>query len=617
MKQIGNIFKKTFYVLENSQKVLCVIVFMLTCIGAGFECLGVSAIIPLVSLIQDPDLINKGFFKEHSLLATLTYNQAIGGLCLGIIILYMVKNLYFIFMSWVRVKFSSKIGREVSVKMFASFLSRGYQFFLNINYGEFCRGVLGDTAAVSVVIFSLFSLASELLAILFICIFMFSADWAMALTVVFLAIICVLLIFFVFRKRMYQTGLESRKYSAKIDQAVAQSFYGVKDMLLLRKQKHFIGEYERNKIEVQKLSCKQTVAKESPAYIIEGICITGLMSAVGIRIILVGADSHFIAVLAAFAVGAFRVLPSLGRISSALNSLTGLVPNIDALYEHVLEREAYVKEHPEASFVKEERTLRGGLISKSAQYSNDDELDQNSDLNGEDNFHNSLELRNIAFQYNDEMDYVLKDVNLTIKKGQSIALIGTSGAGKSTLADIILGLLLPQEGGVYMDDKKISDVPEEWAKVIGYVPQSLFLADVSIKENIAYGESVENIDDNRVSEVLERAELKEFVDSLPEGMNTTVGDRGVRLSGGQRQRIAIARALYHRPEILVLDEATSALDSETEAAIMSAIDSLRGQVTLIVIAHRLTTVRNCDVIYEVAQGGIVKRDKEEVLKGIK
>ena len=168
-----------------------------------------------------------------------------------------------------------------------------------------------------------------------------------------------------------------------------------------------------------------------------------------------------------------------------------------------------------------------------------------------------------------------------------------------------------------MDDKKISDVPEEWAKVIGYVPQSLFLADVSIKENIAYGESVENIDDNRVSEVLERAELKEFVDSLPEGMNTTVGDRGVRLSGGQRQRIAIARALYHRPEILVLDEATSALDSETEAAIMSAIDSLRGQVTLIVIAHRLTTVRNCDVIYEVAQGGIVKRDKEEVLKGIK
>lgn len=618
MRQIRLILSKTLYVLDKPQKILCVFVFLLTCIGAAFECLGVSAIIPLVSAVQDPGLImDSAFFKSHPSLSSLTYNEVIGIIGAGIILLYIAKNLYFIFMSWIRVKFSGKIGREISVKMFASYLSRGYEFFLNINYGQFCRGVVGDTSAVSSVIFSIFSLVAEILTIVCICIFMFFADWSIALVVLVLAIVCVLLIFFLFRKKMFEAGVEARKYSIKIDQALAQSFLGVKDVLLLRKQKHFIGEYERNKIEVQKLECKQTVAKESPAYIIEGICVSGLMMAVCVRIIFRGTDPHFIAVLAAFAVGAFRVLPSLGRISSALNTLTGLLPSIDALCEHVLQREAYVREHPEASFVAADKKLKWGLISRDAQYSNNDALrEERKYTPNEDKFHASLELRNISFRYSEELGYVLRNVNLTIKKGQAIALIGTSGAGKSTLADILLGLLIPQEGGVYMDGDKITDIPERWAATIGYVPQSVFLADISIRENVAFGERVENIDDDRVREALERAELKEFIDTLPEGMETAVGDRGVRLSGGQRQRIAIARALYHRPEILVLDEATSALDNETETAIMSAIDSLQGQVTMIIVAHRLTTVRNCDVIYEVNQTGLHIRDKNEVLSEV-
>lgn len=618
MQQIKNILKRTLYVLDKPQKILCIFVFLLTCIGAAFECLGVSAIIPLVSAVQDPALImNSAFFKSHPSLSALTYNEVIGIIGAGVILLYIAKNLYFIFMSWIRVKFSGKIGREISVKLFASYLSRGYEFFLNINYGQFCRGVVGDTSAVSSVIFSIFSLVAEILTIACICIFMFFADWSIALVVLVLAIVCVLLIFFLFRKKMFEAGVEARKYSIKIDQALAQSFLGVKDVLLLRKQKHFIGEYERNKIEVQKLECKQTVAKESPSYIIEGICVSGLMLAVCVRIILKGTDPHFIAVLAAFAVGVFRVLPSLGRISSALNTLTGLLPSIDALYEHVLQREAYVREHPEASFIAADKKLKWEIISKDAQYSNDDTLGEGREYApNEDKFHTSLELRNISFRYSEELGYVLRNVNLTIKKGQAIALIGTSGAGKSTLADILLGLLIPQEGGVYMDGDKITDIPERWAATIGYVPQSVFLADISIRENVAFGERVENIDDDRVREALERAELKEFIDTLPDGMETAVGDRGVRLSGGQRQRIAIARALYHRPEILVLDEATSALDNETETAIMSAIDSLQGQVTMIIVAHRLTTVKNCDVIYEVNQTGLHIRDKNEVLSGV-
>lgn len=620
MQQIRNILKKTLYVLDRPQKILCVFVFFLTCIGAAFECLGVSTIIPLVTAIQDPGLImDSTFFKAHPSLSRLTYNEVIGIIGGGVILLYVIKNLYFIFMSWVRVKFSGKIGREISVKMFASYLSRGYEFFLNINYGQFCRGVSGDAASVSSVIFSIFALVSDTLTIACICIFMFLTDWTIALVVLVLAIVCVLLIFFLFRRKMFAAGLKSRKYSIKIDQALAQSFLGVKDVLLLRKQRHFIGEYEKNRIEVQKLECKQTVARESPSYIIEGICVSGLMLAVCIRIIIRGTDPHFISVLAAFAVGAFRVLPSLGRISSSLNTLTGLLPSIDALYEHVLQREAYEKEHPEASFVSSAPKLKWGIISKEAQYGDENYIPHGeaSCMQYEDKFKDSLELKNISFQYSAELGYVLKNVNLTIKKGQSIALIGASGAGKSTLADILLGLLIPQEGGIYMDGTKITDIPELWAETIGYVPQSVFLADISIRENVAFGENAEQIDDDRVREALERAELKAFIDSLPEGMETSVGDRGVRLSGGQRQRIAIARALYHRPEILVLDEATSALDSDTEAAIMSAIDSLQGEVTMIIVAHRLTTVKNCDIIYEVNDTEIKVRDKKEVLSGIK
>ena len=272
MQQIKAILKKTLYVLDKPQKILCIFVFFLTCVGAMFECLGVTAIIPLVSAIQDPGLImGSDFFKGNSWLLALTYNEVIGIIGGGVILLYLFKNLYFIFLSWIRVKFSEKIGREISVKMFASYLSRGYEFFLNINYGEFCRGVAGDTAAVSSVIFSLFALVAEILTISCICIFLLVADWAIALVILALAAICVLLIFFLFRRKMFEAGTKARKFSIKIDQALAQSFLGVKDVLLLRKQRHFIGEYEKNKIEVQKLECRQTVARESPAYIIEGI----------------------------------------------------------------------------------------------------------------------------------------------------------------------------------------------------------------------------------------------------------------------------------------------------------------------------------------------------------
>lgn len=612
MGQIKTLIRKTIYIMDHTQRVLCILVLFLTSVGSFLELLGVSAIIPLVSVIQNPDLLfNSKFFIDHEMFSKLTYNQLLILISGGTIAVYAIKNIYFVFLAWLRVKFSCKIEREMSVKMLSSYLSRGYQFFLDTNFGDFQRGVSGDASAVYTVLFSAFRLISESLTIAVICVFMLFADWKMALVVLVLAFMCLLLIFFGFRKKIYGYGNQLREYSSKINQALAQSFQGIKDVLLLRKQTYFIEDFESNRIEAHKAQCKRDVASESPAYIIEGICVSGFMFMVCIRVLSGDMDDSYIAVLAAFAVGAFRILPSLGKMTTALSSLTASLPSLNALYEEVIRAEDYAKAHPEAVFAIEEAKTKYRFISSGKRYTASNRTDK---YNGtEIKFHNEIELKNVSFMYNKELGYILKNINLTIKKGQAVAFIGASGAGKSTLVDVLLGLLIPQEGAIYMDGIKITDIPDKWADTVGYVPQSLFLTDSSIKSNVAFGERESEIDDERVKEALERVELGEFIETLPEGIETFVGDRGVRLSGGQRQRIAIARALYHRPEILVLDEATSALDNETETAIMSAIDSLQGQVTMVIVAHRLTTVKNCDIIYEVNHTELVIRDKNEVL----
>ena len=227
-------------------------------------------------------------------------------------------------------------------------------------------------------------------------------------------------------------------------------------------------------------------------------------------------------------------------------------------------------------------------------------------------FNEKVEIRNVSWKYSETGPDILKDISFDIIKGTSVAFIGQSGAGKTTLADVILGLLKPYEGDVTVGGKSIFTSPKSWAGIVGFVPQSVYLTDDTIRKNVAFGVEEADIDDDKIWRALEQAQLAEFVKGLPDGLDNIVGDRGIKISGGQRQRIAIARALYEEPEILVLDEATSALDTETESAVMEAIDFLHGKKTMIIIAHRLTTIQNCDTVYEVKNGSIsaVKKKNE-------
>lgn len=612
-RQIADLYKYLTKILNTKQKILCVVVFVCSCAGAVLECLGVSVIVPFVSVLVDRDAIGSNeYIQGISFLRDAPYQNLVIFLCGSVVAIYLLKNLYFIFLSWLRIKFSAKIQRELSVKILISYLNRGYEFFLGKNFGELQRGVATDPTVMYNFLFNIFRLISEGLTIGLICAFMFYTDWKLALMIMLMAGICLAVIYFVFRRSMYRAGQQDRKYTTRYNQDLVQIFQGSKDVLLYRKQRFFINEYESDLIMAQQAQCRTVVGGESPAYVIEGICVSGIMIAVGIRLIN-GVSPGFISVLAAFAVGAFRILPSLGRISSALNGMLNAVPSISALYEQIVSTDEYMAGHPEINF-KEFYNRGERLVDK--RKSCETERDGSDEGTETVKFCRELQIRNVTFKYRGAQHNIIDNLSLTIEKGQSIALIGASGAGKSTLADLILGLLLPQSGSVYMDGVDIAGIPEKWADTIGYVPQSVFLSDAGIAANVAFGIPPEQIDEARVWEALKRAKLDDFVRALPDGLQTSVGDRGIRISGGQRQRIAIARALYHRPEIMVLDEATSALDNDTENAVMSAIDSLQGEVTLIIVAHRLTTVRNCDVIYEVRDQGIIKRDKEEVLKGI-
>ena len=299
--------------------------------------------------------------------------------------------------------------------------------------------------------------------------------------------------------------------------------------------------------------------------------------------------AYIIPKLAAFAMAAFRILPSIGKITNRMNGIVFNRPGLHNVY----------------------------LNFKAAnEYQNELRCVQKSSIGDDIDFQYNLCIRDVDWKYGESKPFVLHGTTLEIIKGQSVALIGASGAGKTTLADVILGLLPPQGGSVLMDGMDIYSIPEAWSRIIGYVPQSVYLVDDTIRNNVRFGYTDGQNDDEKIWRALEQAQLSDFVRSLPHQLDTIVGERGVRFSGGQRQRIAIARALYSDPEILVLDEATSALDNETETAVMEAIDSLQGKITMIIVAHRLTTIKNCDKIYEIIDGKAIERNKNDVLQGI-
>jgi ABC-type multidrug transport system fused ATPase/permease subunit len=577
-------YKKLSYIFSKRDKYKIALLLCIMVAGSFLELLGVAVFQPFVNIIMMPDSIQENPYlaRIYQMFGCSTTESFLTVVALGIIVIYVVKNVYL----WVEqnliMKFTYGMQQKLSTRLLTTYLSEPYTFHLNKNIAELQRSMQEDTGLFTQVLMHTLQLVAEVVVCIVLGVYLFTVSNSITVVIVGLLILCVVLFTKITKRFTEQLGKEAQVYKGKLYQWVNQSLGGVKEVKVLNREEFFVSSYKKYYGLYIKGVRINRLLSITPKYMVEAVCMTGLLIAIIIKLNFGhGELENFIPQLATFAVAAFRLLPSVGRINEHVNNILYAVPSVDLIYGDLKGIEDYQESKGEEE--GKEWSFEHGITAKHITYAY-----PNTDTN------------------------VLEDASCVIPKGKTVAFIGSSGAGKTTMADIILGLLAPQRGKILVDDIDVFKNLTMWHHQIGYIPQVIYLSDDTIRNNIAFGIHEDQIDEEAVRTALKKAQLAEFVDTLPDGLDTIVGDRGVRLSGGQRQRIGIARALYHDPEILVLDEATSALDNETETAVMEAIESLQGSKTMIIIAHRLTTIQNADIIYEVGDGKVTERSKEYV-----
>ncbi len=577
---------KINYIFTKKDKAKMVLLLIAVVLGSFLELAAVAIFSPFIDIIVNPAEIADSklwlaIYQSISFSGTEYFMAFMAG-C--IIIIYVVKNIYIMLEKNAIYRFSYRIQRTISTQLLKAYMKEPYTFHLNKNISVLQRSMQEDTDQFAKGIIHIMEMIAEVCVCGAIGLYLFSVSQSITIIIAGLLVVCLAVFSFISKRYSGQWGRESQQYKSKIYQWMNQSLGGIKEIKVLNREKCFIDHYDGYFAGYVRVLRLNRLIGVVPKYIIEMVCMAGLLLAVIIKIFF-GQKSNmaeFVPQLAVFAVAAFRLLPSVGRINEHLSAVLYAMPSVDLIYNDLKEVDRLeVKES------KRDDTWK---------------------------FKEKIEVKNITYSYPDGDVNVIENASFSIGRGQTVAFIGTSGAGKSTMVDILLGLLSPSQGKIYADGMNIYKNLSTWQKEIGYIPQVIYLSDDTIRNNVAFGVREEEVNEEAVIHALQQAQLYDFVENLPEGMDTFVGDRGVRLSGGQRQRIGIARALYHDPEILVLDEATSALDNDTESAVMEAIENLKGQKTILIIAHRLTTIKNADVIYEVNGGKVKEKRKQEVLQ---
>lgn len=583
--------KKINYVLDRKQKINLGILLIIIFIGAFVELLGVSAVMPLINVAMQPETIDeKWYFILISKYTGITdANQMILFLAVLLIIIYILKNIYVMAMYSLQYRFVFNNQQRLSVRMMKSYMQQDYLFHVSKNVAEFQRNITSDVNGFFTVALNVLQFLAEFSVSAVLVIFLLIQDWVSTIAVAALLFLFMGIFTIFFKKVLVKIGEENRQTNVLVSKWLLQAFSGIKEIKVTNREKFFVANYNESYKKFAKIQRQQSILTYMPKPVMETVCICSLMLAMIIKIAIMKSDIvSFVTTLSVFAVAAFRMLPSFNKITGYISSMMFNKTAIDSVYRDLKEIEQLM----ERKTIEQEDTV-------------------NITLN------KSIRFNDVSFHYSESDKWILKNANLEIQKNTSVALIGASGAGKTTAADLILGILEPQEGTVTIDGVDIKKCMKSWHEEIGYIPQVIYLMDDTIRANVAFGIPESEIDDAAIEKALQEAQFDQFVHALPDGLDTMIGDRGVKLSGGQRQRIGIARALYRNPNVLVLDEATSALDSATEREVMEAIDGLHGTRTLIVIAHRLSTIRKCDKIYEVGNGGFTERDKAEVLGGDK
>src|SRR5690625_412245 len=565
---------------KKARKKLLVLLIMMI-LAAVFETVGIGLIVPLVGIIANPMII-----QEQAILANIyeffNFQSTRNFIIFSVILLlsvFIFKNLYLLFYNYVQLRIVLNQQVKLSRDLFREYLTKPYIFHIQRNTSTLLRNVNDEVPGVfQGIIIAGFQLFTEILVVTCILTLLLITTPVATITAAILLGGSVILFFVLLRKKISDLGKEQQKVSGLMIKWVNQGLGASKDVKVSGKETFFINAYTTHSQTRANNSRYMQMLELLPRLFIETVLVSIVLITMLIIIFQGMSTTQIISTMALFAMAAFRLMPSITRIVSLITTIRYSQPALDVVYEDLIQN-------------KTKSTIL--------------ERDYTAINKGKKVFTHSIQLNNVSFRYPKQMGYSVQDITLTIPIGKSVAFIGPSGAGKTTLVDIILGLFEPEKGQILIDGKDLNEQTALWQQKIGYIPQFIYLSDDTIRGNVAFGIDDSQIDDAEVWRALEQAQMKKFVEELPDQLNTTVGEHGVRLSGGQRQRIGIARALYHNPEILFMDEATSSLDNETEKEIMKAIDGLKGEKTLIIIAHRLTTIENCDTVFKLNKGQLI------------
>ena len=580
---------KAFLVLNREQKKYLLFIFIMALISMLLESLSISIMLPLFSILLNGD-IDVGYFSTFFQLTDIKEKNLIYiGLSVTLAI-FLSKNLFLIFNHWCVLKFLERIFKELTNTLFKHYLKQNYIFFLQRNTAELIRNIRSEIQSFNQYINMYMIFVSETLVSIGIVFVLFYVDFIGTIIVLSSVSSFGLIIFLISKRKISILGESRIIFDGQINKHVYQGLFSAKDVKILDREDDLIDQVSEN---VSKLSRTNQIFQflvGLPKFLFE-ILIVFVFATLVILMISINRDMiDIIQYLGVFAIASFRIVPAAIRIFTAMQQIKYRQPTVNLLAKEL------------------------SLNVDSFKY--DNVKAKNSNISKK--FNNKINLSNLNFSYPSRKEFSLSGISMTIKKGDFIGIVGQTGSGKTTLINLFTGLLKPMSGKIEVDEYDIFSGLSDWHRKIGYVPQSVYLTDDTIKKNIAFGLRECDIDNNLVKQAVEKANLNELLQNLPNGIETFVGEKGIRISGGQLQRVGIARALYRNPEILVLDEATSSLDFITEKKIMDSIQLLKREKTLIIVTHRLSSVENCDRVFFIDDGKIKKEGPpQEVLKYLK
>jgi len=570
-----NNIAKGYDVLDNSQKRRGLLIFILILIGTLVETVGVGLIIPFLSLVVNPDIVNNypKIMNVLSMFGVFNHNQIVmtGASCM--IIVYILKAIYLTFKAKAQAAYIYKLQADLSTSLFLDYLCRPYIFHLQTNSSKLIHNIIGEVQSFITVIVNSLLLISELFIVLGLIILMFIVNTQVALVVVILFASFGVSVYFYYRNRLNSLGKDRQTQERRRLKHLQQGFRGVKEIKLLGSETNFISKYAFPSNNLISINSRHQVSLEMPRVWLESLVIAVFSVIIVMLFMQDNNMSKIMPVMAMFAAIAIRIMPSISRILYATQELRFFSPSIGVMIDEFSTMENHQVKVKEAQNFK---------------------------------FNQEIVLNNVSYSYPESDIQILHNINTNIRSNSLVGVIGKSGAGKSTLTDIILGMIKPDKGIVKVDGVDIHSNIRGWQNHIGYIPQTVYLTDDSIKSNIAFGVNIDEVDNTRLNHAISSAQLEIFVSSLPDGIETLVGESGSRISGGQRQRIGIARALYNNPDVLVMDEATSALDKTTETQLMKVIKDISQSKTVVFVTHRESIINYCDKVLMLENGNLTE-----------